>query len=170
MEGRALSPTNCRRRGRLYRYYVAQRVLKGDAADGDGIVRRVSAAEIEPAVVDQVRALLCQPEVVVGTWLAARAEAPDMTKSEVREALERLDPLWDELLPAEQARIVRLLVERVEVGTAGADIRLRRKTVVSPNGGPAAAPSRTRADQPWWRLWRGRSATSGCWTRAAISW
>jgi Recombinase len=28
-DGRALSPTHCRRRGRLYRYYVAQRVLKG---------------------------------------------------------------------------------------------------------------------------------------------
>ena len=100
-------------------------MLKGDAAGDDGIVRRVSAAEIEAAVVDQVRALLRQPEVVVGTWLAARAEAPDLTEAEVREALERLDPLWDELFPAEQARIVRLLVERVEVGPAGADIRLR---------------------------------------------
>ena len=60
----------------------AQRVLKGDAAAGDdGIVRRVSAAEIEAAVVDQVRALLRQPEVVVGTWLAARAEAPDLTEA-----------------------------------------------------------------------------------------
>ena len=88
-------------------------------------MRRVSAAEIEAAVVGQVRALLRQPEVVVGTWLAARAEAPDLTESEVREALHRLDPLWDELFPAEQARIVRLLVERVEVGPAGADIRLR---------------------------------------------
>ena len=28
----------------------------------------------------------------------------------------RLDPLWDELFPAEQARIIRLLVERVEIG------------------------------------------------------
>jgi len=36
-----------------------------------------------------------------------------------------LDPLWDELFPAERARIVRLLVERVEVGPEGADIRLR---------------------------------------------
>ncbi len=72
-----------------------------------------------------VRALLRRPEVVVGTWLAARAEAPDLTEAETREALERLDPLWDELFPAEQARIVRLLVERVEVGPAGADIRLR---------------------------------------------
>jgi hypothetical protein len=103
-------------------------VLKGDAAaaaDRGGIVRRVSAAEIEAAVVGQVRALLRQPEVVVGTWFAARAEAPDLTESETREALERLDPLWDELFPAEQARIVRLLVERVEVGSAGADVRLR---------------------------------------------
>ena len=72
-----------------------------------------------------VRALLRRPEVVVGTWLAARPEAPDLTEAETREALERLDPLWDELFPAEQARIVRLLVERVEVGPAGADIRLR---------------------------------------------
>ena len=29
-----------------------------------------------------------------------------------------LDPLWDELFPAEQARIVQLLVERVDVGHA----------------------------------------------------
>jgi hypothetical protein len=124
-DGRALSPTHARKNGRLDRYYVAQRVLKGDAARDDSIVRRVSAAEIEAAVVNQVRALLRQPEIVIGTWQAARVEAPDLTEMEVREALERLDPLWDELFPAEQARIVRALVERIVVGPAGADIRLR---------------------------------------------
>jgi len=62
---------------------------------------------------------------VVSTWLAARRDAPDLTEAEVREALHRLDPLWEELFPAEQARIVRALVERVTVGPAGADIRLR---------------------------------------------
>lgn len=125
VDGRALSPTHCRKGGRLYRYYVAQRVLKADAAGDDSIVRRVPAAEIEAAVVDQVRALLRQPEVVVGTWLAARADAPDLTEGEVCDALHRLDPLWEQLFPAEQARIVRSLVERVVVGPAGADIRLR---------------------------------------------
>jgi hypothetical protein len=125
VDGRALSPTHSRKNGRLYRYYVAQRVLKGDAAGDDSIVRRVSAAEIEAAVVDQVRALLRQPEVVVGTWRAAWAEAPEVTEREVREALLRLDPLWHELFPAEQARTVRALVERVVVGPQGADIRLR---------------------------------------------
>jgi hypothetical protein len=131
-DGRALSPTHTRKRGRLYRYYVSQRVLKGEAAAGDdGVVRRLSAAEIEAAVVGQVRALLRQPKVVVGTWLAARAEAPGLTEAEVREALKRLDPLWEELFPTEQARIVRLLVERVEVGPAGADIRLRVEGLMS---------------------------------------
>ena len=46
-------------------------------------------------------------------------------EAEVREALHRLDPLWNELFPAEQARIVQLLVERVDVSPNGADIRLR---------------------------------------------
>ena len=51
--------------------------------------------------------------------MAARAELPELTEDETREALERLDPLWDELFPAEQARIIRLLVERVEIGPDG---------------------------------------------------
>jgi DNA invertase Pin-like site-specific DNA recombinase len=124
-DGRALSPTHSRKNGRLYRYYVAQRVLKGDAAGDSSIVRRVSAAQIEGAVIAQLRALLRQPEVVVGTWRAAQAEAPDMTEADVRASLARLDPLWDELFPAEQQRIVRSLVERVTVGPDGADILLR---------------------------------------------
>ena len=57
--------------------------------------------------------------------MAARAEAPDLTENEVREALEQLEPLWNQLFPAEQARIIRLLVERVEVGPSGATIQLR---------------------------------------------
>ena len=125
LDGRALSPAHSLKNGRLYRYYVAQQVLKAEPDMDSALIRRVSAAQIETAVVDQVRALLRQPEVVVGTWLAARAEAPDVTEREVREALDRLDPMWGELFPAEQARIVQSLVERVVVGPAGADIRLR---------------------------------------------
>ena len=122
-DGRALSPSHTRKKGRLYCYYVSQAVLKG--TDDGGTVRRVSASEIEGAVMDQVRVLLRQPEVIIGTWRTARSEIGDLTEDETREALERLDPLWDELFPAEQARITRLLVERVDVSPSGADIRLR---------------------------------------------
>ena len=123
-DGRAMLPTHTPgRRGQQYRYYVSQSVLKGSAADGPAIAR-ISAAEIEGAVIAQVRALLRQPEVVLGTWRAARAIAPDLTEDEVRLALERLDPLWEELFPAEQARIIHLLVDRVDIGAGGADVRL----------------------------------------------
>jgi hypothetical protein len=46
------------------------------------LVRRASAAEIEGELVDQVRAPLCQLEVVVGIRHGARAEAADRTEYE----------------------------------------------------------------------------------------
>ena len=81
-DGGAMSPTHTRRRGRLYRYYVSQSVLKGTGDNGlSNIARRVSAAEIEVAVISQVRMLLRQPEIIVGTWLAARMDAPVLTEN-----------------------------------------------------------------------------------------
>ena len=46
------------------------------------------------------------------------------TEADARAALQRLDPPWAELFPAEQARIVALLVERVDIGINGLNIRL----------------------------------------------
>jgi len=121
--GSAMSPTHTRRGGKLYRYYVSQAVLK----HGPEVcpVRRVPAGEIEEAVVAQVRRLLVEPEIVVATWRAARAQEADITEAVVRDALHAFAPLWDELFPAEQARIVQLLVERVDVRVDGLEIRLR---------------------------------------------
>jgi len=48
-----------------------------------------------------------------------------VTEQEVIDALERLDPVWDELFPLEQHRIVSLLVERVDVQEDGLEVRLR---------------------------------------------
>jgi DNA invertase Pin-like site-specific DNA recombinase len=121
--GRAMTPAHTRKGGKLYRYYVSTDVLKRDAEECT--VRRVPAAEIENAVVDQLRGLLRAPEIIVRTWRAARQSIADIKEADVREALQRLDPLWDELFPAEQARIVQLLVERVDISQDGADIRLR---------------------------------------------
>jgi site-specific DNA recombinase len=121
--GKAMTPTHTRRKGRLYRYYVSTDVLKRDAASCT--LRRVPAAEIENAVIDQLRGLLRDSEIVVRTWRTARQSVPNISEAEVRDALERLDPLWDELFPAEQTRIVQLLVERIEISPDGLDIRLR---------------------------------------------
>ena len=53
--GRAMTPAHTRKGGKLYRYYVSTDVLKRDA--DSCTVRRVPAAEIESAVVDQLRGL-----------------------------------------------------------------------------------------------------------------
>jgi hypothetical protein len=121
--GRAMSPTHTRRGGKLYRYYVCQPVLKGEVADTE--IRRVSAASIEAAVIDQLRALLKSPEVVMATWRAATADGAEFSEAMVCAALERLDPLWEELFPAEQARIVQLLVQRIDLKPDGLELQLR---------------------------------------------
>jgi DNA invertase Pin-like site-specific DNA recombinase len=121
-DGAAMSPSHTRRKGMLYRYYVSQTILK--LARTDMRVGRVPAAEVETIVIDQVRILLRSPEIIVRTWRQARETLPELTEGEVRTALVEFEPLWDELFPAEQSRIVRLLVERVDVAADGIEVKL----------------------------------------------
>ena len=121
--GDAMSPSHTRKGDRLYRYYVTQSVLK--RGPGTCPVGRIPAAEIEMAVIEQLRGFLRAPELIVRTWMTATQHDERLTEAEVRDAFERLDPMWDELFPAEQARIVQLLVERVDVKVDGIAIRLR---------------------------------------------
>ena len=149
-DGAAFSPTHTRKGGKLYRYYVSQTVLRHGA--GSCPVGRVPANEIEAAVIGQLRAVFRQPEIVAGTAKAARQEDPEITTEDVREALQQLDPLWDELFPAEQARIVALLVERIDITATGLDLKLRAdglpglaREVMAP---PSWTPSHDQACHP----------------------
>jgi DNA invertase Pin-like site-specific DNA recombinase len=124
-DGAAFSPTHTRKGDRLYRYYVSQTVLKHGA--GSCAIPRVPAAEIEAAVIQQIRGMLRAPEVIMSTWRAAQPEDNSVTEDEVREALAELDSLWSGLFPAEQARIIQLLIERVDIGADGLKLRFRDK-------------------------------------------
>jgi site-specific DNA recombinase len=122
-DGAAMSPTHTRKGGRLYRYYISQSVIKrGTEACG---LKQVPAAEIERIVIEQIRFLLQTPEVIVHTWRAARKLDNTIAEDEVRSALLEFEPIWNELFPAEQARIVELLVERIDLQPDGIDLRLR---------------------------------------------
>ena len=52
-------------------------------------------------------------------------EATELTERDVIDALQSIDPVWDELFPAEQARIVQLLVDRVIVNPDGLEVSIR---------------------------------------------
>jgi hypothetical protein len=107
---------------------VRPSLVRDRSAIGSRLASTPTIPTAEIAVIDQLRDIYRQPEIIVGTWRAARAQQDDITEDEARTALLELDPLWDELFPAEQARIVQLLVERVDVRTNGVEVRLR------PNG------------------------------------
>ena len=128
-DGAAMSPTHTRKSGRLYRYYTSQTVMKRGTSDCP--VRQVPAAEIERIVVDQIRSLLQTPEIIARTWRAARKHSPDVTENDVRAALVEFDELWNGLFPAEQARIVELLVERIDLAPDKLELTLRIEGLTS---------------------------------------
>jgi site-specific DNA recombinase len=127
-DGAAMSPTHTRRSGKLYRYYISQTAMKRGSKCSVG---PVPAGEIERIVLDQVRNLIRAPEVIVHTWRAARKLGREVTEKEVRSALTEFEELWDELFPAEQARIVALLVRRIDLHPDRLNITLRIEGLTS---------------------------------------
>jgi hypothetical protein len=112
--GRPMSPSHTRRRGRIYRYYVNREAI-ADGYDACPITS-VPAADLEGAVLDHIQKLLAAPELVARTWAAADREADsEIAEREVTILLADFVTVWSELLPAEEARLVQLLVERVDV-------------------------------------------------------
>lgn len=122
-DGAAMTPTNTRKSGRLFRYYISQTAIK--RGNSDCPVRMVPAGEIERIVLEQVRHLIRTPEIVVQTWRAARKVGHKVLEAEVRSALTQFEELWDELFPTEQARIVSLLVQRADIHPDRLDITLK---------------------------------------------
>ncbi|MBF0181985.1 MAG: recombinase family protein [Magnetococcales bacterium] len=116
---RAMRPTFTRKVGRLYRYYVCH------GADKHGRetcpLRTVAAGEIEAVVIGQMRTMMSAPEMVVKTWQSDEG----IHERDVVEALRRLEPIWEELFPVEQQRLVQLLIGKVDVEKSGVQVHLR---------------------------------------------
>jgi site-specific DNA recombinase len=94
-----------------------ERLLAADSGDNGSLADELRRTGTE---IDEVK------ERLHGTGAALRdLKARSVTESEVRGALGQLDPVWEELFPAEQARIVQLLVNQVTVREDGLEVRLR---------------------------------------------
>ena len=112
--------------GQQKEFEAKLRLLKGQAAElvrpGNTVGNGSIAAEL-----GRINAEMEEAErglAAVQANLAALREQA-VTASDVAEALRCIDPVWDELFPAEQARVVKLLVERVIVHPNGLDVRIR---------------------------------------------
>ncbi|MFB3883085.1 MAG: recombinase family protein, partial [Armatimonadota bacterium] len=132
----AMGPTYAKRRGRMYRYYLCVHASKN--GHDSCPTRTLAAGEIEQTVIDQLRAVLRAPEFLAKTYRSARAQAEeegiegaDFSEQDVVHALCSLDPIWDQLFPDEQQRIVQLLVKQVDVYPDRAQVHIRAEGLTS---------------------------------------
>ena len=78
-----------------------------------------------------MRRIIGLPEVATRVIEAQRREDGSTDERATVAALQRFNELWDALYPAEQARIVRLLVDRVTVGPTGMAVDLRNNGIAT---------------------------------------
>lgn len=111
------------------RYYVAREVIETDYQACP--ITTVPAADVESAVLAQVKRLLTAPEMVARTWAKAKLEDASIAEQDVTRLLSDLSTVWDDLFPAEQVRIMQLIVERVDVRENGLILHLRAEGLPS---------------------------------------
>ena len=121
--GAAMTPSSTKKGTRRYRYYVSMDLLKNRETPEDGIPRRLPADTVESAVITEIRRVLRTPETTAKVIAALDRE--DIPEADAIAALQQFPQLWDQLFPAEQARIIQLLVRRVTVTAEGLIIDLR---------------------------------------------
>ncbi|XAV88538.1 MAG: hypothetical protein AAHH96_00105 [Candidatus Symbiodolus clandestinus] len=74
---------------------------------------------------EQLRSLLCSPNLISPLLAQAQQQEPTLDEAQVTVAMTKLDSIWAELFPAEQARIFKLLIEKVIVSADSLEVRLR---------------------------------------------
>ena len=128
--GTAMTPTYTRKGERLYHYYTSMDLIRNRETNGAGPMR-LAAAMVDGAVIAEMRRIIGAPEIAARVIEAQRREGGDTDERTIVAGLQRFNDLWDALYPAEQARIVRLLVDRVTVGPAGMAVDLRNNGITT---------------------------------------
>ena len=88
------------------------------------------AAELEAAVLSQLQNIIRAPNLALEIAERAKKHDSDIDEAKVTVALRQFEQVWAQIFPAEQSRIVQLLVERITVSNTGMDIRLHANGLV----------------------------------------
>jgi site-specific DNA recombinase len=127
--GAAMTPTSTKKDAKLYRYYVSMDVIRNRETGEETAPMRLAAGMVEDAVVTEVRRILQTPEVVTKVITALKQQDSAVSEADAIAALHEFSALWAQLFPAEQARIIQLLVRRVTVTAAGLEVDIRREGI-----------------------------------------
>ena len=125
--GTAMTPTATKKGSRLYRYYASMDLIRNRPIDDGAGPLRLPAGMVEDAVIGEIRRMIRAPEIAARVLKMLREESPTVDEKATIKALGEFDQIWTALYPAEQTRIIQLLVDRVTVGTSGIAVDLRQE-------------------------------------------
>ena len=145
-QGRRLTPTNTKKKGRLYRYYADLPPPGRSAQKPKSSGLRISAPEIEQIVVSHVRGLLCDHQRLIERLGLGRAK-PQRVKDILAHAADLASAL-DVVASAELRSIVVQLVQRVVVGAEGIQVALRRAALLGEGGADTVAADEADTTAP----------------------
>ncbi len=111
--GERMYPTYSRKNGRKYQYYVSKSESRF-GVPGKGY-ERLPAAEIEAAVVAQIRSVLTSPESIASVVRHIQNTGGQVDEASTVMAMARLNDVWDQLFPVERHRVANLMIERVDL-------------------------------------------------------
>ncbi|MDX1950285.1 MAG: recombinase family protein, partial [Rickettsiales bacterium] len=120
VEGFAISPTYSKKKGKIYRYYVSQKAVKKGFDKCQ--IKNIPAEEIESIVLYQVRQILTSTKMMMKVYGNIIKEYPQLSQDEFKNLIENFDGIWDELFPAEQQKILQLLINKITVYTDKVEI------------------------------------------------
>ena len=116
--GERMSPTHANKKGRRYRYYVSQSLIKKGRTKASKGACRCPAADLERLVEDRICALLRDESAMLEV---AGAASVSTRKSLIEHAAD-LAYRWSALPVSDKRAIVRALVERVDLRPATVDV------------------------------------------------
>ncbi len=111
--GERMYPTYSNKKGRKYHYYVSKSESRFGAPGKS--YERLPAAEIEAAVVAQIRTVLTSPEAIASVVRHIQRNGAQIDEAAIVMAMGRLNDIWDQLFPVERHRIANLMIERIDL-------------------------------------------------------
>ncbi|MDD2810344.1 recombinase family protein [Rhodoferax sp.] len=119
--GDPMYPTYASKNKRKYRYYVSKAEMRFGAAGKTH--ERIPAAEVEAAAVNQVKTVLSSPEAITAVCKSLELQGVRINEDEIVMGLHQLGGAWEQLYPAERIRIVKLMIERVDLVAGGLKVK-----------------------------------------------
>jgi len=123
--GIAMTPTFTLKGSRHYRYYTSMDAIRNRACEGRDSFVRLNAGVVDAVIIQQIRKLVRTPEIAAKVAIVLQDCNSISNDNDAVAALSDFDSLWSTLFPAEQARIARLLIDRVIVSSEGLTVDLR---------------------------------------------